>query len=227
MKNAGGQGGICFSFQKDITEVLFRTCSARCDNGYGKPVGKSGKGFVGISGLYAVMVHTGKKHLARTALLRFLCPGKELFVGLHTPTIEITPPTLFRLLGINSQYTNLRAEMLGYLVNQSGTANSRGINGYLVRAGIQKPVYITQFMDSATYGERYADVGGNTLHQFGKCLAPLKTGGNIQKDQLIGPLLTISTRQFNRIACMTQVYKISPFYGLSVFDVKTGDDSLC
>ena len=105
MKNAGGQGGICFSFQKDITEVLFRTCSARCDNGYGKPVGKSGKGFVGISGLYAVMVHTGKKHLARTALLCFLCPGKEFFVGLHTPTVEITPPTLFRLLDIKDGQT--------------------------------------------------------------------------------------------------------------------------
>ena len=153
MKNAGGQGGICFSFQKDITEVLFHACSARCDNGYGKSVGKSGKGFVGISGLYAVMVHTGKKHLAHTALLRFLCPGKEFFVGLHTPTIEITPPTLFRLLGINSQYTNLRAEMLGYLVNQSGTANSRGIDGNLFPARIQKPLYKTHIMESATYPE--------------------------------------------------------------------------
>ena len=117
--------------------------------------------------------------------------------------------------------------MLGYLVNQSGTANSRGIDGYFVRAGIQKPVYITQFMDSATYGERYADVGGNTLHQFGERLASLAAGGYIQKNQLVGTLLAISTRQLDRIACMAQIHEIGSFYGLPVFDVEAGNDSFC
>ena len=117
--------------------------------------------------------------------------------------------------------------MLGYLVNQFGTADGRGIDGNLVRTGIQQPVYVVQLMDTATHGKRYADVGGNTLHQFGERLASLKAGGYIQKNQLVGTLLAISTRQLDRIACMAQIHEIGSFYGLPVFDVEAGNDSFC
>ena len=107
MKNTGCQSGIRFSFYKDIAEVLFGSCPTRCDDRYGKPVGKSCKGFIGVSGLYSVMVHTGKKDLACATFLRFFCPRKEFFARFYTSTIEITPPAFLCLFSINGKYTDL------------------------------------------------------------------------------------------------------------------------
>lgn len=90
---------------KDIDSVV--TGRTRCDDRYGKPVGKSCKGFIGVSGLYSVMVHTGKKDLACATFLRFFCPRKEFFARFYTSTIEITPPAFLCLFSINGKYTDL------------------------------------------------------------------------------------------------------------------------
>ena len=47
MKNTGCQSSICFSLQKDITKMLFDTCSPRCNDRDGQIVGKAGKQFDG------------------------------------------------------------------------------------------------------------------------------------------------------------------------------------
>ena len=52
-------------------------------------------------------------------------------------------------------------------------------------------------------------------------------GRDIQKDQLVSPLFAISPAQFYWIACLTKVHEVSPFHRLSVFDVKTWNNSFC
>lgn len=65
-----------------------------------------------------------QQYLARTTFLGFFCPRKQFLIRFHTTTVQVAPPSLLCLFGINCQYTNLRTEVLRNLVYQSGTADS-------------------------------------------------------------------------------------------------------
>ena len=52
-------------------------------------------------------------------------------------------------------------------------------------------------------------------------------GGDVKKNQLIGPLFFIAGSGFDRIAGVAQVDEIRPLDDASVFDIQTRYDSLC
>ena len=205
--------------------MLFCSCSARCNHRNREVIRHFSKRFISVSGLYAIMIHAGEKYFSGTTLLSFFGPGKQFFICFYTASIQIAPPAFFSLFGIYRQHTYLRTEVLSYFINQFGTANCRRIDRNLICTGIQQTVYITQFVDTATYRKRNTNIGSNTLHQLCKCLATFKTGCYIQKNQFISTLLTIRTRQFHRIARLTQIDEIGSFHCLSVFDIETGNNS--
>ena len=117
--------------------MFFGTCPSRCNDGDGQSVGKAGKRFIGITSLDTVVIHAGEQYLARTTFLGFFCPRKQFLIRFHTTTVQVAPPSLLCLFGINCQYTNLRTEVLRNLVYQSGTADSRGIDGDFIGTCIQ------------------------------------------------------------------------------------------
>ena len=117
--------------------------------------------------------------------------------------------------------------MLRNVVNQLRITDSRRINGYLIRPGVQPTVYLTQFVDSSTYRKRNIDIGCNPLYQFSKSLTPFVTGCDIKKSQFICSLLAISTPQLDRITGLAEIDKVSSLYGLSVFDIQTRYNSFC
>ena len=205
--------------------MLFCTSSARCNDRNREAVGHLSKSFVGISGLYTVVIHAGEKYFSGTTFLGLFRPYEQFFICFHTSSIQIAPPAFFGLFSIYCQHTNLRTKVFCNFVYQLRTTNSRRINGNLICTGIQQAVYIAQFVDAATYRKRNADIGSNALHQFGKCLATFEAGCNIKKHQFISTLLTICTRQFNRITRLPQVHEIGSFHCLPVFNIKTGNNS--
>jgi hypothetical protein len=50
-------------------------------------------------------------------------------------------------------------------------------------------------------------------------------GGDVQKDQFIGPFGGISGSKFNRIAGIAEAFEIDPLDSAAVFDVETRYDS--
>lgn len=55
----------------------------------------------------------------------------------------------------------------------------------------------------------------------------LMRSGNVQEDQLISALTTVSCSQFYRVAGITQVDKVDAFDGAPVFDIEAGNDAFC
>ena len=117
--------------------------------------------------------------------------------------------------------------MLGNIVYQLRVANGGRVNGNLVGTGIEQAVYVTQFVDPSPDSKRNTDIGSYSPNKLGKSFATFVAGRNVEKNQLICPLLAISTSQLHRITGLAQVYEIRPLYGLTVFDIKTRYDSFC
>ena len=51
-------------------------------------------------------------------------------------------------------------------------------------------------------------------------------GSDVEKDQLVGTTFAVGASQFDGVASVTQVDKISALDGLSVLNVEAGYDSL-
>ena len=58
-------------------------------------------------------------------------------------------------------------------------------------------------------------------------LTAFKTGCDVEKNQFVGTLLTISTRQFYRVAGLAEVHEIGTFHCLPIFNVEARNDSFC
>ena len=77
-----------------------------------------GERFIGITGFHSIVIHARKENFSRTPFVGFLGPIKEVLVRLHASAVQIAFPTLWSLLGVDGHHTHLRAEVLGYLVNE-------------------------------------------------------------------------------------------------------------
>ena len=82
-------------------------------------------------------------------------------------------------------------------------------------------------MNASTYSKRNADIRSYAFHQFSESLTAFKTGCDVEKNQFVGTLLTISTRQFYRVAGLTEVHEIGTFHCLPIFNVEARNDSFC
>ena len=49
-------------------------------------------------------------------------------------------------------------------------------------------------------------------------------GRDVEKDQLVGALLIIQARLFDRVARIAQVHKVDAFDDASILDIEAGDD---
>ena len=82
-------------------------------------------------------------------------------------------------------------------------------------------------MNASTYSKRNADIRSYAFHQFSESLTAFKTGCDVEKNQFVGTLLTISTRQFYRVARLAEVHEIGTLHGLPIFNVEARNDSFC
>ena len=60
-----------------------------------------------------------------------------------------------------------------------------------------------------------------------KGLALFEASCDVKEYEFIGTCVAIGLAQFYRVACASQVHEVRSLHGLSVFHVKTRDDSLC
>lgn len=65
------------------------------------------------------------------------------------------------------------------------------------------------------------------LHHVGHCLAGLHCGGNIQKDNVVGPGVGVVLSSATRIARVPDIQEINPLDHPAVPHVQAGYDTFC
>ena len=66
---------------------------------------------------------------------------------------------------------------------------------------------------------------GHGLDDVQNHIAGIAGGGDIEESQLIGPLLVIAGRYFDRVARIAQLYKIDTFDHAAARDIKARNNS--
>ncbi|MOA40719.1 hypothetical protein D3C78_1626170 [compost metagenome] len=79
--------------------------------------------------------------------------------------------------------------------------------------------------NTAAYCERNCNLTCRPLYNLDHGSAPFNRSGDVQEHKLIRPLLVVSSRQFNRVTRISQVYEIDAFNNAAILHVKTRYDT--
>jgi hypothetical protein len=81
--------------------------------------------------------------------------------------------------------------------------------------------------DASADGERHKHLFCHSLDYVNDGAAFFMGSGYVEEGDLVSPLLIISSRAIDGIACIAKINEIYPFNYSSVLDVKAGDYAFC
>ena len=108
-------------------------------------------------------------------------------------------------LGVHREDHALVAVALGGLSDELGPLDGPGVHGHLVRSAGQDPLKVLHAVDAAPHGERNKDGRGHGGQNIRKQFSPLKGGGDVIKDQLVGPGAGVVVGQLDRVRHVLEV----------------------
>jgi hypothetical protein len=131
------------------------------------------------------------------------------------------------LLGVDRHHDALRAVLLRGVVHQLRVGHGRGVHADLVGAGIQQAPHILDLAHAAAHGQRDEDGRGHGFDDRQDQVAAVAGGGDVEEGDLVGALLVIAARDFDRVAGVAQLGEIDALDHAAAGDVQAGDDAFC
>ncbi len=132
--------------------------------------------------------------------------------------------TRFRdALGINRNHNTLRAKPLGRLSDELRIKHCAGIDANLVGTGVEHVADILQFANAATDSQRNEYLARNGFDGMYGRAAFAAAGGDVEKGNFVGALITIPFRNFDRVTRIADVHEFDALHDSAVVAVKTRD----
>ncbi len=128
--------------------------------------------------------------------------------------------------GVDIDNDALAAEPPSGLPHELGILRGGGIDRDFVAAGQQQIANVVERADSAPHAQRHENHFGRPPDHVEHDLASLVAGRDVQKHQLVGPLLLIPRRHLDRIAGVAQIDEIGPFDHPTTIDVEARNHTL-
>ena len=135
-------------------------------------------------------------------------------------------------LGVNGNDDALASEFFRSRANQIRSGERRGIDADLVRAGAQHREHVLHGFNAAAHRQGHETFIGGPFDDIHHGLAPVRAGGDIEKNHFVSALLIVAHRQFNRVAHVSQfaslrLAKLDTPRDLAVMDVQARNNSFC
>src|ERR1035437_1320820 len=233
MEDRRGQDGIGRTFDRSGHQVIELPHPSRGNQGNRTTIGNSaGEGEVeSIPG--AVTVHRGEQDLTGADGCAPFRPMDRVDAGGSAPSMgEHLPGHTFAIAirgwaaaGIDGHHHALGTELRGDLGDQLRSLHRRGVDAHLVGTGPQQPAGIFDRPDATAHreGDEYllGGAGDNVDHG----LAVIRGCGDVEEDQLVGPLGVVAGSQLDRVAGVEQLDELDAFDDAPGVHVETGDDS--
>ena len=229
MENTGGQYRVGFSFGECFVQMFLSPGSPAGDDGNRHRFRHRPRDFDVVPILSAVRIHGGEYNFSRAESFDFFRPFDGLQTRGNTATVDMYIPELLAILvdpfGIDVDDDALAAEPQGGFANKIGIVDRRGVDRDLVTTGIQQPANIFEGANSTTDGERHEDHVRCPAHDIEDDIPLLVAGGDVEKNEFVGPFLLVPLSDVDGIARIPQVDEIDPFDDPSGVDVETGNDA--
>ena len=182
-----------------------------------------------ITLLGAVSVHTGKQYFSRPHLLCGSRPFHGIHAHIHPTAVFINIPTaaVCSFFRIDCHNHTLTAKFLCCITDQSRIHDSCGIHRNLVSAFSEDCFKIIYRTNTTADRKRDKHLTCHLTNPFQLCRSAVSRCRNIQKYDFIRTGRIICRSHFGRIAGIPEIHKINAFYYSAVFDIQTGNYSLC
>jgi len=102
-----------------------------------------------------------------------------------------------------------------------------GVDGDLVRAGLQQVAEILQRLDAPADAVGDEHLFRGARGDIDNRAPPLVRSGDVQEHQLVRSLAVVKRRQLHRVPGVAEIEKIRPFHHPPVFHVQAGDHTFC
>ena len=212
---------------KGLGDVVDRAGTAGGNHRHGHRIGHRPGELKGVAGLGAIAIHRGEQDLAGAQRHHPAGPGDRIEAGVLPATLDIhVPATGGAGPGVDGHDDALAAEALRTAGHQLGITHGGGVEAHLVGTGPQQRGDALNAADPTAHGEGDRDRLGAATHQLHQGGAALVAGGDVEKDQLIGPRCAVATGQFHRVTGIPQTHEVHPLHHPAIGHVETGDDPL-
>ena len=142
-----------------------------------------------------------------------------------------TPLPVAGFLGVNRDDDALAAELLRAFADQLRLGQGGAVNTNLVRTRLEHDAHVLHRANPAADRQRHEAAVGHPLHHIDHRAAPVRAGGDVEENHLVGALLIIANGQLDRVADVAQppllrTAKLHPARNDTVVHVQTGNHSL-
>ena len=141
--------------------------------------------------------------------------------------IAVTVHHIIDLLSIDSHHDTLTAELLRRLAHKLRGKHCRRINRHFIRARIEQITNIANSANAAAHGQRHKYRLRHTFNRLISGISAMMGRGNVQKGNLIRPLLIVAPRYFDRIACIPDIHKLHALDHAAIVHIQAWNDTFC
>src|SRR5690606_11393849 len=178
----------------------------------------------------AVPVHAGQQDLPGAVVRHAPGPVDGVDAGRPAAAVGEDLPRgslgAGHLPGVDGDHNALGTEMPACLGHELGPRHRGGVDRYLVRAGRQHAVNVVQAANAAADGQRDKHLARHRLDHVDRGLAVVRACGDVEEGDLVGALLVVARRHFDRVAGVADVDEIHALDHATVVDVEAGNDAL-
>src|SRR5699024_2177915 len=210
MEDGGGEYGVGAADFEAVVQVFQGTHAAGGDDRHRYGVGDGANEFEIEAGFGTVAIHAGDQQFAGAVVGHFMRPFQGVDTGGAAAAMgEYFPARRFALGGdvarVDGDDAALPAVALGGIAHQFRILDGGAVDGDFAGAGLQQPAHVLQGAYAATDGQRDEYRPGHAFDQFDQRFAAFLGGGDVEKDQVVGALLVVSTGAVDRIAGVLDV----------------------
>ena len=232
MKNAGGEYGIRFAFQKHFGHVVEIACTSARHHGDADGFAHESRDNAVVAGFCAVGINGVEDDFTGPEVVGTHGPfdgveagGLASAVGVHFPKAW---PGAFCVYG---DHDALGAKTFCPGGDEFGMGEGAGVDADLVCPGLEHGAHILHGANSSADGERHEALGGGAFNNIDHGRPPVCAGGDVKEDHFVGALLVVAQRKFNGVTDIAQAAilgtaELDAAGDFAVVDVETGDDAL-
>src|SRR4051812_21272779 len=225
VKNAGRQGRVRFSYCNCIGKVFGLAGAAAGDDRDADRFAHGGRNFQVVTILGAVGIHAGQDNFTCPEPFDLLSPGDGLQARGHAAAVDVNFPHLPAIaldpFRIDIYDNTLASKPASGVVNELRVFHRGRVDRNFVGTSQQQLANVFDRADASAHRKRHEDLLCGAANDFKHDVAAFMTGGNVEKDELVGAFLLIASSDLDGIARIAKVHEVCALHHASTVDIET------
>ncbi len=206
-----------------VDEVAERAGAPRCDHGHVHRVGHRTGQLELVAVLGAVAIHARQQDLPGAALDALARPRDGVAANGRAAAVHVHAVGIALAARVDGQDHALGSEHLGHLAEQLRAPHGRRVDRHLVRPGVEHGLRVGRRAHAPADREGDEHVVRAAARELRHGFALLVRGGDVEEDDLVGPLVLVAHRQLHRVAGIAQVHELHALDHAALVHVEAGD----